>query len=190
MLIQTKYTTGFRQLMLALKVKSPLTLLRLAYFCYFSGIYQCKCVILFQPPDILKTLACRYKPGKLPYVTYKEETLSWSPKISMFYDVISDDKSDTVKELARPKVMRYNFEDQETQYKTKPSEHRHTRVYRCIQCIIRILSVLCSQGCIHPKQSWSPLSWDENVTLPITQHEIGSHSATLNVSSWMCGIVI
>ena len=66
----------------------------LAYFTCF----------LLKPADILKTLTCRYKRGKLPYVVYKEEVLSWDPRISTFYDVISNDEVQLIKQLATPKV--------------------------------------------------------------------------------------
>ena len=52
-----------------------------------------------------KPLTCRSKPGYLvPYAVYKEETLSWEPYISMFYDVISDQEIERVRTLAAPGV--------------------------------------------------------------------------------------
>ena len=57
-----------------------------------------------QDPSYAKDLVCRYKPGKIPYVTYKEEILSWDPRIGVFYDVISDSSAEMIKEKAYPLV--------------------------------------------------------------------------------------
>ena len=41
--------------------------------------------------------ACRYKRGYyLPYVQYKEEILSRSPYVSVFYDVVSNQEIDAL----------------------------------------------------------------------------------------------
>ena len=62
-------------------------------------------IFYFQKPVVDKPLTCRFKPGYfLPYVVYKEETLSWEPYISMFYDIISDRETEHVKKLAAPQV--------------------------------------------------------------------------------------
>ena len=50
------------------------------------------------------TARCRYKPGSIGYVRYKEETLSDDPGIVMFYDVISDAESSAVRDMARSQV--------------------------------------------------------------------------------------
>ena len=57
----------------------------------------------------MKTLVCRYKAGRLPYIVYKEEVLSWTPRISMFYDVINDNEGQLIKELATPLVGTLGF---------------------------------------------------------------------------------
>ena len=63
-----------------------------------------------QDPKVLKSLTCRYKRGRMiPYVQYKEETLSWDPRISMFYDVISDTEAELIKQLATPLVSFVGF---------------------------------------------------------------------------------
>ena len=58
----------------------------------------------FQNPNYVKNLVCRYKSGKLPYVVYKEEILSWDPRIEMFHDVLSNQQAELMKAKAYPKV--------------------------------------------------------------------------------------
>ena len=41
-------------------------------------------------------------------MTYKEEVISWEPRISMFYDVITPGEAEMVKSRAYPKV-RYTY---------------------------------------------------------------------------------
>ena len=85
----------------------------------------------FQPPHILNSLVCRYKPGKIPYVVYKEEIQNWKPRISMFYDVITDAEGEIIKELAAPKVCVF-----ESQFLLKcreimyPAEHVYKLSYK------------------------------------------------------------
>ena len=57
-----------------------------------------------QDPEYTKDLMCKYRPGGLPYIVYKEEVLSWSPRISMFYDVMSDMEAEMLKAKAYPLV--------------------------------------------------------------------------------------
>ena len=57
-----------------------------------------------QDPEYTKDLMCKYRAGGLPYIVYKEEVLSWSPRISMFYDVMSDMEAEMLKAKAYPLV--------------------------------------------------------------------------------------
>ena len=48
---------------------------------------------------------CRLKPDVFtPYLRYKEEILSTSPYVSLFYDVIHDEEIEHLKEKVRQKV--------------------------------------------------------------------------------------
>ncbi len=47
---------------------------------------------------------CQYKPGAIPYVRYKEEISSVSPKVSVFYDVISDNEAEYLINRSHPDV--------------------------------------------------------------------------------------
>ncbi len=47
---------------------------------------------------------CQYKPGATPYVRYKEEISSVSPKVSVFYDVISDNEAEYLMNRSRSDV--------------------------------------------------------------------------------------
>ena len=47
---------------------------------------------------------CRYKQGSLPYVVYKQEILSANPFISIYYDVITEEQMDLLKNTANKAV--------------------------------------------------------------------------------------
>ena len=52
-------------------------------------------------------LKCYYSHGNNPYLTYapfKSEVVFLSPKIVIYYEVLSDDEINTIKTLATPRV--------------------------------------------------------------------------------------
>ena len=62
-------------------------------------------------PEYAKDLVCRYKKTILPYFVFKEEILSWEPRIGMFYDVITEKEAQYVINAAYPKLFRAKVGD-------------------------------------------------------------------------------
>ncbi|CAG5114579.1 unnamed protein product [Candidula unifasciata] len=50
-------------------------------------------------------ICCRYKEGILPYYRFKQELLSVTPFVTLFYDVITDKEIDALMQVARDKVQ-------------------------------------------------------------------------------------
>ncbi|XP_012946735.1 prolyl 4-hydroxylase subunit alpha-2 [Aplysia californica] len=52
------------------------------------------------------SLFCRYRSVYLPYYRFGEEVISWSPFLSLFYDVISNREAEMIKRQASDKLFR------------------------------------------------------------------------------------
>lgn len=55
-----------------------------------------------------RRLVCSYRKASLPYYRFKQELISVSPYVVLFYEVISDQEIDTVIATARKNVRCYS----------------------------------------------------------------------------------
>ncbi|ELU10773.1 hypothetical protein CAPTEDRAFT_174752 [Capitella teleta] len=82
-------------------------------------------------PDVdseQQALKCRYKPGILPFVRYKEEMLNRKPHIVLFHDVMSDAEAKTMKMEAMHKLERAHVADNENKHGHSASAKRISQV--------------------------------------------------------------
>ena len=63
-------------------------------------------------PAYVAKLKCRYDFGHHPYLRlapYKSEDVYLNPRLTIYYDVLLDSETNTVKEFASPRVHLFNF---------------------------------------------------------------------------------
>jgi prolyl 4-hydroxylase len=66
----------------------------------------CRGETLYRAPAVLSSLVCQYRRGVLPYSVYREEVVSWTPRISIYHNIISHHEAAQIKDIVHKKLQK------------------------------------------------------------------------------------